>query len=113
MASTNHLPRLVKSSCGLLLDPCEQTLLRPLPGAHFEFVGKVSEFKPESDGGEPWIDLAEAARRLGYERKTLYGWIEKGILRADQGLKRIRGRWRVNWPILLDCVERGELGSCS
>ena len=59
---------------------------------HFEFIGKLDEFKPESKGGQPWIDLAEAARRLDYERKTLYGWIEKGILRAEHGLKKIRGR---------------------
>jgi hypothetical protein len=113
MATTNHPPRLVKSSCGLLVDPCEQALLRPLPGAHFEFVGKVSEFKPEADGGEPWIDLAEAARRLGYERKTLYGWIEKDVLRAEHGLKKIRGRWRINWPILLDRIDSEEFGPCS
>jgi len=30
-------------------------------------------FSPASKGGNPWLDLAEAARRIGRERKALYG----------------------------------------
>jgi hypothetical protein len=112
MPSRNHAPLLVKSNC-LLLDPCEGVLLRPLPGAHFELVGKVEEFRPESEGGNPRISLGEAARRIGRERKTLYGWIEKSWLRAEHGLKKINGRYLIDWPIFLDCFDRGGIGPCS
>jgi hypothetical protein len=113
MHSTNHRPHLVKSSCSLLIDPCAGAYVRPLPGTHFEFLGRLEEFRPESEGGNPLVDLAEAARRLGYERDTLYNWIYEGKLRPEHGLKKIRGRWRINWPALLDCVDRGEFASCS
>jgi excisionase family DNA binding protein len=113
MSSTNHKPQLVKSSCGLLVDPCAGTFLRPLPGAHFEFIGKLDEFRPESEGGNPLIDLAEAARRLGCERDTLYNWIYANKLRAEHGLKKIGSRWRLNWLIFYRCVEQGEFSSCS
>ena len=111
MHSTNHAPRLVKSNC-LLIDRCEGILLKPLPGAEFEFVGKLNEFLPESEGGNPFIDLAEAAQRVGYERDTLYNWIYASKLRSEHGLKKIGGRWRINWLTFLDCVDRGEF-SCS
>jgi hypothetical protein len=112
MHSTNHSPRLVKSNC-LLLDPCEGILLRAFPGTHFEYVGKVDQFQPESHGGNPLIDLAEASRRLGNERDTLYNWIYAGKLRPEHGLKKIRGRWRINWPVFMACVDRGEFASCT
>lgn len=79
MRSSNHTRQLVKSSCSLLIDPCAGTFLCPLPGTNFEFIGRLEEFRPVSEGGNPRIDLAEAARRIGRERKTLYGWIEKGF----------------------------------
>jgi hypothetical protein len=113
MSSSNHTYRLVKSSCSLLIDPCAGTFLLPLPGSHFEFIGKLDEYKPESECGTPRISLAEAARRIRRERKTLYGWIEKGCLRAEHGLKKINGRYLVEWPKFSDCLERGEIVPCS
>ena len=113
MHSTNHAPRLVKSSCSLLIDPCAGAYVRPLPGTHFEFLGRLEEFRPESEGGNPRISLAEAARRIGRERKTLYGWIEKSWLRPEHGLKKINGRYLIDWPIFLDYFDRGGIGPCS
>jgi len=113
MSSTNHKPQLVKSSCTLLIDPCAGAYLRPLFGAHFEFIGKFEEFQPESEGGNPRISLAEAARRIGRERKTLYGWIEKSWLRTEHGLKKINGRYLIEWPTFIDCLDRGGVAPCS
>jgi hypothetical protein len=97
-----------------LIDPCAGTYLRPLPvGSHFEFIGKLDEFRPESEGGNPRISLADAARRIGRERKTLYGWIEKDCLRSEHGLKKINGRYLVDWPTFMACLERGEIVPCS
>ena len=62
MSSSNQTHKIIKSSCSLLIDPCAGTYLRPLPGSHFEFIGKFDEFRPESEGGNPRISLAEAAR---------------------------------------------------
>jgi hypothetical protein len=75
--SPNQTHKLVKSSCSLLIDPCAGAYLRPLPGAHFEFIGKIKEFEPEAEGGNPRISLAEAARRIGRERA-------KDALRVDR-----------------------------
>jgi hypothetical protein len=112
MSSSNHTHKLVKSNC-LLVDPCEGVLLRPLPGAHFEFIGKIDEFRPESEGGNPRISLAEASRRIGRERKTLDGWIEKSLLRREHGLKKINGRYLIDWPTFIGCLDRGEIVPCS
>lgn len=113
MSSTNHKIQLVKSSCNFLIDPCAGAYLRPLAGQEFEFVGKIDEFRPESEGGNPRVDLAEAARRIKRERKTLYEWIRKGCLRAEHGLKKINGRYLVDWPIFLDALEKGAIVPCS
>jgi hypothetical protein len=106
-------PQLVKTYCGFVIDPCAGVALRPLPGTQFECLGALNEFRPESEGGNPRIDLGEAARRISRSRKTLYGWIEKGWLRSEHGLITANGRHLINWPIFLEAVEEGRIGSCA
>jgi hypothetical protein len=60
--------------------------------------------------GPRFVTLAEAARRVGYQPKTLSNWISAGVLRREHGLTKVRGRWRVNLTRFLEAFEKGELG---
>jgi hypothetical protein len=116
MRSSNHKKQLVKSSCSLLIDPCAGAYLRPLADTQFEFVGTIADVQREAR--ENIITVAEAAKRISLKPKTLYCWIEKGMLRVEHGLLRIGGKsLRIDWATFKACIDRGEFAgsdaSCS
>jgi hypothetical protein len=43
-----------------------------LPGARFEFMRKLDELAPETEGGNPRISLAEVARRIGVQHPEVH-----------------------------------------
>jgi hypothetical protein len=116
MHSSNHKKQIVKSSCGLLIDPCAGAYLRPLAETQFEFVGTIADVQREAR--ENIITVAEAAKRVSLKRKTLYCWIEKETLRVEHGLLRLGGKsLRIDWAMFKASVDRGEFvgssASCS
>jgi hypothetical protein len=116
MSSSNHKKQIVKSVCRLVIDPCAGAYLRPLPDARFEFVGNVEDI--DRQARENIITVAEAAKRISLRPKTLYCWIEKGVLRVEHGLLRLGGKsLRIDWAIFKACIDRGEFvgsnASCS
>jgi hypothetical protein len=116
MHTSNHKKQIVKSSCRLVIDPCLGAYLRPLADARFEFVGNVEDI--DRLARENIITVAEAAKRISLKPKTLYCWIEKGLLRVEHGLLRIGGKvLRIDWAIFKACLDRGEFvgsdASCS
>lgn len=52
------------------------------------------------------ITLDEAARRSLRTRKTLYKWIQSGLIGFPEGLHKIRGRWVIDWPVFEERVLR-------
>jgi hypothetical protein len=78
--------------CAYLLNPCNQTLLRPLPGSTFELV------RGAHDPGSS-MPLPRFARLHGLAPKTLHNRICRGELGPEDGLEKRRGHWWVVDPV--------------
>jgi excisionase family DNA binding protein len=103
---------IVNTNCPYLIACCNGEVLKPLPGARFERVCSIDEFEKWADS-EPLISVEEAARRIGYKRKTIYCWIEKGRLGREQGLRSVGNRHRIDWWTFREAVSNGGFGPCS
>jgi hypothetical protein len=77
-----------------------------LPGSKFEDAGQLpfGSVTPSPS----YISLGAAAHRCDYQRKTFYNWAEAGILGPEQGVFKVRGRYRVDFSILSTWLGRGE-----
>jgi excisionase family DNA binding protein len=53
------------------------------------------------------VTFSEAARRLGYSRRTLYSWAQTGELPAGVVVRPPSGWPRINYAKLLEWVEAG------
>lgn len=109
--------------CGVFLDLCGFGLWRPKPGGCFELLGEAdhalvkaevesrlglhtTQSNSQSSQLDGLLTFAEAARRVGLARKTLYEWKRTGKLRREHGL-RVLGRFpRLDWRIFKDCIEK-------
>lgn len=45
------------------------------------------------------VTLAEAAQRIGRNKRTVQNWIYDGRLRGPQGLCYVNGRPAIDWPL--------------
>jgi len=79
--------------CAYVLNPCNQTLLRPLPGSTFELVRGLTS------GPGTSMPLPRFARLHGLAPKTFHNRISRGELGPEHGLEKRRGRWVVVDPV--------------
>ena len=65
--------------------------------------------EPQQPTARNLVTLAEAARRIGRNKRTVQNWIYNGTLRAGQGLCRVNGRPAIDWPLFEAAfIHRGE-----
>lgn len=55
--------------------------------------------EPAQEPAKVYLTLEEAARRISMKVNTLRNWIYMGRLTAANGLVRIGGSWRIDWPL--------------
>lgn len=110
MGTATQSRKIVNSNC-ILYDWCSGLVLRPLRSACFESLGTIEEYHASIDAA--LISVRQAASNCDLKPKTLYNWIESGKLRQEHGLRPWGKRWRIEWPVLKACIDRGEFASCS
>jgi len=81
--------------CAYVLNPCNKTLLRPLPGSTFELVPGLA---PNPGTSMP---LPRFAQLHDIALKTLHNRISRGELTEEDGLEKRRGHWLVTDPVRL------------
>ena len=79
--------------CAYVLNPCNKTLLRALPGSTFELVAGLAPNPPGTS-----MTLPHFARLHGIAPKTLHNRISLGDLGPEHGIVKRRQRWVVTDP---------------
>ena len=87
--------------CAYLLNACNKTLLRPLPGSTFELVPGLASHPGTS------MPLPRFARLHGIAPKTLLNRISRGELGPEHGIVKRRQRWFVTDPALFERAIEG------
>jgi len=115
---------MLRPHCGVWVDPSGGVeIMFRLDNEGSNYTRIVVE--PSKDGSLPkirgknsesipiFITVEQAAKLCSLARKTLYSWIETRKLRAEHGLRKFGGQYRIEWNTFEAAVARGEVGSCS
>lgn len=59
---------------------------------------------------EYYISIKEAAKRLDVGVQTLYTWVRRSQLGHEHGLRRLGGRWLLDWDKFREAIDSGATG---